>query len=94
MKNSLLDINPIVSSEWHPTKNNSLLPKDVGANSNKKVWWLGKCGHEWQATINNRNNGRGCPYCTNRKVLNGFNDLLTKKPELAREWHPTKNEDL
>lgn len=83
-----------VAKEWHPTKNGSLKPEDVGPNSNKKVWWIGKCGHEWQATPNQRNAGRGCPYCTNRKVLIGFNDLATIYPTIAEEWHPIKNGDL
>lgn len=33
----------------------------------------------------------GCPYCTNRKVLPGFNDLKTVEPLVAAQWHPTKN---
>ena len=34
----------------------------------------------------------GCPYCSNSKVLAGFNDLATKYPEIASEaygWDPT-----
>ena len=35
-------------------------------------------------------------YFTYPKVLSGFNDndLATKRPDLADEWHPTKNGDL
>ena len=36
----------------------------------------------------------GCPVCANRMVLAGVNDLATINPELARQWHPTKNGDL
>ena len=35
--------------------------------------------------------GSGCPYCTNRKVLAGFNDLAALEPAVAKEWHPTLN---
>ena len=36
--------------------------------SGKKVWWLGKCGHEWQATPNKRCMGnKGCPICYSHK---------------------------
>jgi len=63
-------------------------------NSNKKAWWKCKKGHEWQATINSRNNGIGCPYCAGKKVLPGYNDLATTNPELALEWHPNRNESL
>ena len=83
-----------MAKEWHSTKNGNLLPSDVLSGSNKKVWWIGECGHEWDATINSRNSGNGCSYCTNQKVLKGFNDLETINYQLAREWHPTKNEDL
>ena len=38
--------------------------------------------------------GSGCPYCTNRKVLPGFNDLATVQPLIARQWHPTLNGGL
>lgn len=34
------------------------------------------------------------PYCSNKKVLVGYNDLETTNPELAAEWHPTKNGNL
>ena len=38
--------------------------------------------------------GVGCPYCSNRRVLAGFNDLATTHPDLAAEWHPHRNGDL
>lgn len=82
--NSLASLNPELASEWHSTKNGSLTPNDVTCGSNKKVWWLGVCGHEWEAIISNRDSkGRKCPYCSNQKVLVGFNDMWTTNPELA-----------
>ena len=48
----------------------------------KKVWWTCSKGHDYQATINHRSNGSGCPYCSNYKVLTGYNDLATINPEL------------
>lgn len=92
--NDLATLNPDLASEWHPNKNGNLFPSDLLSGSSKKVWWLGKCGHEWEAVISSRNKGIGCPYCTNKKVLKGFNDLETKNPYLAKEWHSTKNGDL
>lgn len=92
--NDLFTLNPILSEEWHYQKNGLLRPTMVTHKSNKKVWWLGKCGHEWEATINDRSNGSRCPYCANRKILIGFNDLATQNPNLAAEWHPTKNGKL
>ena len=54
----------MLAKEWHPTKNLPLTAKNVSPNSNKKVWWLGVCGHEWEAKVDNRNKGAGCPVCT------------------------------
>lgn len=67
--NDLSTTNPKLASEWHPTKNGSLHPSEVMSGSNKKVWWICEKGHEWQAVINSRNAGRGCPICykNNRK---------------------------
>ena len=91
---SLLAVNPIVAAEWHPIKNGKLLPEYVTPGSNKKVWWICKEGHEWEAVINSRNKGIGCPYCAGKTAIVGHNDLQTINPKLASEWHPTKNGDL
>ena len=50
-QNDLATVNPNLAAEWHPSKNGSLLPSQTTAGSNKKVWWLGKCGHEWEREI-------------------------------------------
>ena len=89
--NDLATVNPILASEWHPNKNGESLPSTVAAGTYKKAWWIGKCGHEWEASIGSRNAGRGCPYCASQKILVGFNDLETLNPSLAREWHSTYN---
>lgn len=92
MSNMLDDTHPHLSKEWHPTKNGAMTPDKVSAGSHKKAWWLGACGHEWEGIIRNRaNKNAGCHYCAGKKVLVGFNDLATLKPEIAKEWHPTKN---
>ena len=45
---------PELASEWHPEKNGNLTPEKVSKASRRKVWWLGKCGHEWQSIVNDR----------------------------------------
>ena len=89
--NSLLTKYPEIANEWHPTKNGKVEPDMITCHSGKKVWWLGKCGHEWQAVVSSRISGSNCPFCAGQKVLAGFNDLATINPELASEWHPSKN---
>jgi very-short-patch-repair endonuclease len=89
--NDLITTHPDIATQWH-SLNNKLLPSEVSAGSSKKVWWQDSYGHEWQATVNSRtSNNLGCPICSNRKLLIGFNDLATMHPLLAAEWHPTKN---
>lgn len=90
---SLAENYPHVAYEWHPTKNDELTPYDVLSGSNKKVWWQGQCGHEWQSVIASRTKiGVGCPICSGRQILTGYNDLATINPELLEEWDYEKNE--
>ena len=87
-------LQPVLSSEWHPSKNRDLVPSGVREFSMKKIWWLGPCGHEWVDTAAHRSSGRNCPYCSGKKLLIGFNDIQTTDPSVAAEWHPTKNDNL
>jgi DNA-directed RNA polymerase subunit RPC12/RpoP len=89
--NDLATVRPDLAAEWHPTKNGTLLPSAVALGSSKRIHWLGPCGHQWAQTVNDRKNGAGCPFCKGKAVLKGFNDLATVRPDLAAEWHPTKN---
>ena len=78
-------IYPDIADDWHPIKNGTLSPGAIAVKSSKKVWWLGKCGHEWQSTVASRTSRNGgCPYCSNKKILKGFNDLETINPDLAK----------
>ena len=83
---------PILASEWHPTKNGNLTPDKVTNVSGKRVWW--KCpkgdDHEWEAIISSRSRGNGCPFCANRYASKD-NNLAHIYPELSKEWHPSKN---
>ena len=86
---------PEIAKEWHPTKNGVLTADDVVSGSNKKVWWLGNCGHEWEAVVSSRAlSHTGCPICSGRKILSGFNDLGTKNPRLVAEWDYSRNVGL
>jgi hypothetical protein len=59
---------PVVAKEWHPTKNGKLTPNDVTKSSNKKAWWqCVECNNDWNAIINSRTSGKGCPFCSKSK---------------------------
>jgi len=60
---SLFDIAPSLVKEWHPSVNGNLTPRNVKMNYAKKVWWLCRDGHEWQATIKCRLKRNDCPIC-------------------------------
>lgn len=93
--NDLTTVYPALAAQWHPQKNGTLRPAQVMAGNRRKVWWICKNGHEWQAAISARtNSGSGCLYCAGRKVLAGFNDLASREPGIAGQWHPTLNGTL
>ena len=94
--NNLKVLYPTIAKQWHPTKNGNVKPEEISANSNKSFWW--KCpegdDHEWENYIVQRTKKNvGCPFCKNLKV-SYTNSLQTKFPEIAKEWHPTKNNKL
>lgn len=84
-------------TEWDYSKNEELgfFPEKVSSKSNKKIWWKCENGHSYLMTIKKKTSrGRGCPVCSGHKTVAGINDFLTCFPELATEWHPTRNGDL
>ena len=93
-QNSLYATHPDLAAQWHPTKNENLTSIEVGARSGKKVWWICGKGHEWKAKVSARSNGTGCPVCAGKIVKKGYNDLASIDPQVAIEWHPTKNANL
>lgn len=82
---------PELAAQWHPTRNEGLTPNDVRANSYKKVWWRCAKGHDWDARVGNRAlKGYGCSYCCHLKATEA-DSIATLFPDLAAEWHPSKN---
>ena len=86
-KNDLLTTHSEVAKEafgWDP----STLTSGVGISKE----WKCQLGHIYAAKVAHRSSGTGCPYCANRRVLPGFNDLNTTHPQLAEQaygWDPT-----
>lgn len=73
---NLLIINPELCKEWNYNKNKEK-PEEYTPNSNKKVWWeCKKCDHVWEASIINRNKGKGCPKCNKSLGEKKIKELL------------------
>lgn len=92
----LVTLFPKIAAEWDHAKNGQRTPDTVAPGSHEKVWWQCERGHSYQSAPYSRTRGAGsgCPYCTGRKVLAGFNDLGTLKPDLASEWYYPMNGEL
>jgi predicted RNA-binding Zn-ribbon protein involved in translation (DUF1610 family) len=94
---SLAEKYPDIARQWHPTKNKPLTPHDVTPRSGKKAWWVCDKGHEWPTRIFIRTGKKpsGCPECGKEKVIKAAlrrsGSLAEKYPDIARQWHPTKN---
>ena len=77
------------ADEWSPR--NDKEPSEYSRHSRLKAWWRCALEHEWQARISHRHVA-GCPTCSGRRTLAGYNDLATTHPDVAKEWHPTLND--
>lgn len=94
---NLLFCNPELCEEWDYSKNNKN-PEDYCPNSGKKVWWKCKeCGHEWKASILDRNSNHGCPRCNNSKgekavekwlINHNMNFIIQYKFKNCRDKNP------
>ena len=89
--NDLATKNPALAEEWYYPKNDGITPEMVTPFSSRVVWWKCENDHIWDMSIAHRSGGYKCPICTNKRVLAGYNDLLTKNPKLAAEWDYDKN---
>lgn len=93
--NSLAGLHPELASQWHKELNGSLNPTDVLASSTDKAWWLCPVNsdHVWSAAISRRSKGRGCPFCASG-VESPDLSLRARYPDIASQWHASKNGDL
>ncbi|MBE5459428.1 zinc-ribbon domain-containing protein [Mycobacteroides abscessus] len=93
---SLADLYPDLAAQWlcGPDDEPGLRPDRVKPGSSKKPSWkCGVCGHQWAAVVSSRVSGRGCPACAG-KVVTATNNLSARFPDIAAQWHPTRNGTL
>ena len=81
---------PEVMKFFDRQKNKGINPRDV--KSNTLIHW--RCqksdDHKWRKSFTKQHHQRFCPFCNNRKVSK-TNCLATLYPDLAKEFHKTKN---
>lgn len=100
---------PEIIKDWDVVRNGPLTAFDVPASSGHKVFWkCSSCGYEWHASPNQRvrfnKSGkktiRSCKVCSYKQrgldaqICESSKSLEAFYPELAAEWHPTKNKVL
>lgn len=93
--NSLKALHPELLDEWDFEKNAEIDPDTLPPSYRKNVWWKCPNGHSYASRPGNRvyNTGGNCPYCSSQKLCRETS-LGVVNPELAKEWHPTKNGGL
>jgi hypothetical protein len=88
--------NPTLAEELAALQPEGVEPAKLRSHSNVKFRW--RCvvyqDHFWESAPSDRLRGFGCPICNGKKVLQGFNDLASTQPEVADQWHPTRNGHL
>lgn len=71
------------------------LPTDLNPKSGYAVTLFCNLDHNFNRTLGEIIRGADkCPICLSKSVLFGFNDLETKFPEIAKEFHPDWNGSL
>lgn len=77
----------IAEWDWEENEKRGLDPHKLSLGSGKRASWICSNGHRWDSDIYHRaRRGSNCPYCSNKKILAGFNDLQSQRPELMSEW--------
>jgi hypothetical protein len=92
----LCDAEPKIAAEWLYKLNAGWGPEHVSRASGVRAWWqCPDCNRPYKAQINNRTSKTrsACPYCASKRVCDE-NSFAVNYPELASEWHPTKNKKL
>jgi hypothetical protein len=100
---SILSTHPIAATIWHPTKNGDRTPANTTRGQHVKIWILMPCKHEgcdcpheYETCPSNifRKDGTiaGCGHCcTAPKHQCKHKMIAHTHPEIAAQWHPTKN---
>ena len=103
--NDLASQRPDLLLEWDYDNNIGLSPYEITVGHSRPPikWICSKCGHRWQSAVSNRvGHNSGCPECAKKVIsckakerkFNAAQSLCSLYPDIAKEWHPTLNQDL
>ena len=92
-KRQYISDNPQLMDKWDWDKNNenNILPNKLTCGSGQKAWWKCPLGHSFEKSVNKMSRNYSCPLCSGHRTVAGINDFATYYPDIAKEWHPTKN---
>ena len=98
-KGSFAENYPERAKDWDFKKNGDLLPTQVTAGSNIKVYWkCHVCGYKWKGMVCNHAKAMySCEKCAIReRALERYGNkpLIETHPQLAEEWDYKKNGEL
>lgn len=89
---SLATLYPRIAEEWDYELNETT-PDKIYPQSNLPYHWKCSLGHRWEDSASHRvTRDNACPYCSNHRVLEGFNDIKTTHPHLLDEWDYEEND--
>lgn len=72
---------------------NNINPDEIFPSySLRVIWKCSECTMEWIASIRERaEEGKCCPYCTEKKAIPGKTSFKAKYPDLMEEWKVIAN---
>lgn len=94
-ENSLQAVYPKAAKKWDYSKNYPLTPDQVSKGTPQIFWFIcDKKKHSYDSPVQQVvKKNHNCPFCMSKRI-DKSNSLATLFPEIAAEWHPTKNKNL
>lgn len=95
-RRGLFEEYPTLIQELDSEKNTIGAVQDITCGSAKKIFWKCKQGHSYEMSAANKLKSKGCPYCNNKRVVAGENDLVTwcknnGRKQILDDWNYGKN---
>jgi hypothetical protein len=93
--NTVLDTHPEAANSTAETWGSSRSPAQNFSGSKIIVEWCCVAGHTFRARYWEVTSGKiRCTKCPRTRTFDAANSLASRHPELARLWHPTRNDGL